>query len=196
MTRLIEQALDGDIKSQTALALSYEVGIVTEVDFEQAIHWWKIAAKSGDPQASEKIKELQAKIIEERKLLNRKALLIGGNTKEITNYKSLLKKLSFHTLCCKSGDEALKMIFQNLDISLVIIDENLERKSALKLAQSLKKSQIIDRARVILTSSEASKELVEQSKEINIERLLIKPIEDEDFLKAVESLMESPRKIA
>ena len=196
MTRLIEQALDGDIKSQTALALSYEVGIVTEVDFEQAIHWWKIAAKSGDPQASEKIKELQAKIIEERKLLNRKALLIGGNTKEITNYKSLLKKLSFHTLCCKSGDEALKMIFQNLDISLVIIDENLERKSALKLAQSLKKSQIIDRARVILTSTEASKELVEQSKEINIERLLIKPIEDEDFLKAVESLMESPRKIA
>ena len=196
MTRLIEQALDGDIKSQTALALSYEVGIVTEVDFEQAIHWWKIAAKSGDPQASEKIKELQAKIIEERKLLNRKALLIGGNTKEITNYKSLLKKLSFHTLCCKSGDEALKMIFQNLDISLVIIDENLQRKSALKLAQSLKKSQIIDRARVILTSSEASKELVEQSKEINIERLLIKPIEDEDFLKAVESLMESPRKIA
>ena len=196
MTRLIEQALDGDIKSQTALALSYEVGIVTEVDFEQAIHWWKIAAKSGDPQASEKIKELQAKIIEERKLLNRKALLIGGNTKEITNYKSLLKKLSFHTLCCKSGDEALKMIFQNLDISLVIIDENLERKSALKLAQSLKKSQIIDRARVILTSTEASKELVEQSKEINIERLLVKPIEDEDFLKAVESLMESPRKIA
>ena len=88
------------------------------------------------------------------------------------------------------------MIFQNLDISLVIIDENLQRKSALKLAQSLKKSQIIDRARVILTSTEASKELVEQSKEINIERLLIKPIEDEDFLKAVESLMESPRKIA
>ena len=87
MTRLIEQAKDGDIKSQTALALSYEVGIVTEVDLEQAIYWWKIAAKSGDPQASEKIKELQAKIIEERKLLNRKAL-IRGNTKEITNYKS------------------------------------------------------------------------------------------------------------
>ena len=196
MTRLIEQALDGDIKSQTALALSYEVGIVTEVDFEQAIHWWKIAAKSGDPQASEKIEELQAKIIEERKLLNRKALLIGGNTKEITNYKSLLKKLSFHTLCCKSGDEALKMIFQNLDISLVIIDENLERKKCFEASTKPKKSQIIDRARVILTSTEASKELVEQSKEINIERLLIKPIEDEDFLKAVESLMESPRKIA
>ena len=63
----------------------------------------------------------------------------------------------------QSGDEALKMIFQNLDISLVIIDENLERKSALKLAQSLKKSQIIDGNNVILTSTEASKELVEQN---------------------------------
>ena len=36
----LEQAEAGDIRSQTALALSYEVGIVTKVDLEQAIYWW------------------------------------------------------------------------------------------------------------------------------------------------------------
>ena len=51
MTKLWNKLKLVTIRSQTALALSYEVGIVTKIDLEQAIYWWRIAASNGDPQA-------------------------------------------------------------------------------------------------------------------------------------------------
>ena len=128
MTKLLEQAKAGDIRSQTALALSYEVGIVTKIDLEQAIYWWGVAASNGDTQANEKIKELESKIESPVASIKKKALIVVNDPNEIETYIKTLVALSFNILICKSSAEAFKIIFQNPDISLLLIDIDLPEK--------------------------------------------------------------------
>ena len=61
----------------------------------------------------EKIKELESKRESPVVSIKKKVLIVVKDLEEIEAYAKTLAVLSFNTLCCKSSEEALKIIFQN-----------------------------------------------------------------------------------
>ena len=55
---LIEKAEAGDVNSQRALALLYEIGLEFEMDMEKSLLWWIKVAETGDKLALLSVSEI------------------------------------------------------------------------------------------------------------------------------------------
>ena len=55
---LIEKAEAGDVNSQRALALLYEIGLDFEMNLERSLHWWVKVAETGDKLALFSVSEI------------------------------------------------------------------------------------------------------------------------------------------
>ena len=161
--KLAEQ---GDLKSQTSMALSYEVGIVTDVNLELALYWWELAAENGDPQAKQKVFELKQQGIKSSQYGRIKAILVEDNEDEMLVYAKALKALPIKLIMTRTAEEATKLIFQNPDIKLLLIDVSLPGKSGIHLVKHVKALKALEDAKFIFLSSNCSKEIVEAGKKV------------------------------
>ncbi len=121
---------------------------------------------------------MQEKIEKLRKF---KLLFVEDEEDLITIITNTLSKLEVDFLTASNGEEALQIIQENDDISVVITDISMPVMDGISMIKELKK--INKTIPVIVMSAHTEKEYINEVKALGVDEYLLKPF---DFFKFID----------
>ncbi|MCB9229987.1 MAG: response regulator [Deltaproteobacteria bacterium] len=212
---LVARAESGDLNSQRALALLYEIGIQFEADQEKALHWWIKAAENGDKLAQfsvseilrqdefrqnpEKLEKWQKRCSKfslgqysssEIKQLKNRVLIIDDARFQRDLLAQVCEMKGFEAVHAESGEEALKKAAEFPDIQLVFLDLVMPKMNGVQFLKLIRKMQLLEGVPVVVISQSVSRNVALQLKELKINSFLAKPVTPHQidvFLNAVKT---------
>lgn len=119
------------------------------------------------------------------KLKKLKLLFVEDEDDLIKIISDTLKKLDANFLTAPNGEEALKIIEENKDISIIITDINMPVMNGLDMIKEIQNRDID--IPIVIMSAHTEMDYLEKAKELGINNYLLKPF---DFIKFIELLVE------
>ncbi|NVJ53152.1 MAG: response regulator [Campylobacteraceae bacterium] len=123
------------------------------------------------------------------KLRALKLLFVEDEEDLIEIISDTLDKLDTNYLTAKNGEEALKIIEENPDLSMVITDINMPVMNGLEMIEELKKKDI--NLPIIVMSAHTEIEYINKAKELGVNDYLLKPFDFIKFINLIVSLDRS-----
>lgn len=123
------------------------------------------------------------------KLRAMKLLFVEDEEDLIEIISDTLDKLDTNYLTAKNGEEALKIIDENPDLSMVITDINMPVMNGLEMIEELKKKDID--IPIIVMSAHTEIEYINKAKELGVNDYLLKPFDFIKFINLIVSLDKS-----
>lgn len=121
---------------------------------------------------------MQEKIEKLRKL---KLLFVEDEKDLIDIITDTLTKLDANFLTATNGEEALQVIEDNDDISIIITDINMPVMNGILMIKELK--QRGNKTPIVVMSAHTELEYINQAKELGVKEYLLKPF---DFIKFID----------
>ncbi len=121
---------------------------------------------------------MQEKIAKFRKL---KLLFVEDEDDLIKIITDTLTKLQANFLTAQNGQDALKIIEENIDIDVVVIDINMPIMNGFEMIEILKEKK--PSLPIVVMSANTEIENIEKAKEFGVQAYLSKPF---DFIKFIE----------
>ena len=90
------------------------------------------------------------------------------------------------------GNDGLRQIALNNDASLVICDINMPNMNGLDMLRALRAAQPAAQMPIVMLTTEAQPELIQQAKEAGVKGWIVKPFKPALFLAAVRKLAGEP----
>lgn len=125
---------------------------------------------------------MQEKIEKLRKL---KLLFVEDEVDLVDIISDTLTKLQANFLVAKNGQEALDLIAQNDDISIIITDINMPVLNGLEMIKQLNEKG--SKIPVIIMSAHTEMDYINKAKELGVDDYLLKPF---DFIKFIDLIIE------
>lgn len=119
------------------------------------------------------------------KLRSMKLLFVEDEEDLINIISDTLDKLKVNYLTAQNGEEALKIIEDNPDISIIITDINMPVMNGLDMIRELKNRNI--KLPIIVMSAHTELEYINKAKDLGVKDYLIKPF---DFIKFINLIIE------
>lgn len=91
------------------------------------------------------------------------------------------------TLEAQNGKEALELLSEKQDISLVFCDVNMPEMNGIEFLEALKGNEKFDKLPVVMLTSEATQDVMKKAKELGVTGWIIKPAD----AKTVNTLLET-----
>ncbi|RXJ90265.1 two-component system response regulator [Arcobacter sp. CECT 8983] len=123
------------------------------------------------------------------KLRALKLLFVEDEDDLIEIISDTLDKLDTNYLTAKNGEEALKIIEENPDLSMVITDINMPVMNGLEMIEELKKRDI--NLPIIVMSAHTEIEYINKAKDLGVNDYLLKPFDFIKFINLIVSLDRS-----
>ena len=101
---------------------------------------------------------------------------------------SVLREEAFEVLSCLSVKNGLKILDQNPDIKIVIVDLNLPQGGAVDFLTSLKSSPRYHHVNALVCSASADSRLIKRSIELGAREFILKPVSKETLLQKVRNV--------
>jgi len=117
------------------------------------------------------------------KLKTLKLLFVEDEEDLIEIITDTLNKLNANFLTACNGEEALKIIDENDDISVIITDINMPVMNGLDMIEELNKNKVD--IPIIIMSAHTELDYLNKAKELGVSDYLLKPF---DFIKFIELL--------
>lgn len=127
-----------------------------------------------------------------KKPRSRGTILIVENTPENhLLYQSLLKSINFSIIAANNCTQALTLLKSGIKPDLILSDLHLPDRDGLSLMQELKMDKTLAKLPFILiSSSKPNHKELELAKKIEIEQLILRPIEPKAFLEIIEKVWQ------
>lgn len=125
---------------------------------------------------------MQEKIEKLRKL---KLLFVEDEVDLVDIISDTLTKLQANFLVAKNGQEALDIIAQNDDISIIITDINMPVLNGLEMIKELNNQG--SKIPVIIMSAHTEMDYINKAKELGVDDYLLKPF---DFIKFIDLIID------
>jgi len=122
------------------------------------------------------------------RLRSMKLLFVEDEEDLIEIISDTLTKLNANYLTAKNGQEALKIIDENSDISMIITDINMPVMNGLEMIEELKRKEF--NLPIIVMSAHTELEYINKAKELGVDDYLLKPF---DFIKFINLIVELDR---
>ncbi|RXJ99723.1 two-component system response regulator [Arcobacter sp. CECT 8989] len=123
------------------------------------------------------------------KLRAMKLLFVEDEDDLIEIISDTLDKLDANYLTAKNGEEALKIIEKNPDLSMIITDINMPVMNGLEMIERLKQKDIS--LPIIVMSAHTELEYINKAKELGVNDYLLKPFDFIKFINLIVSLDRS-----
>ncbi|AXH11547.1 response regulator [Halarcobacter bivalviorum] len=120
-----------------------------------------------------------------KKLRSMKLLFVEDEEDLIEIISDTLDKLDSNYLTAKNGEEALKLVEDNPDLSMIITDINMPVMNGLEMIEELKAKNI--NLPIIVMSAHTELEYINKAKELGVNDYLLKPF---DFIKFINLIVE------
>ncbi|RXK11932.1 two-component system response regulator [Halarcobacter mediterraneus] len=114
-----------------------------------------------------------------------KLLFVEDEEDLIDIISDTLNKLNVQYLTASNGEEALKIIDDNPDITMIITDINMPVMNGLDMIKELKNKKI--NTPIIVMSAHTELEYINKAKELGVKDYLLKPF---DFIKFINLIIE------
>lgn len=121
-----------------------------------------------------------------KKLKSMKLLFVEDEEDLIEIIRDTLKKLDANFLTASNGEEALKIIENNNDISVIVTDINMPVMNGLVMIKELKKRG--NTTPIIIMSAHTETDYINKAKELGVQEYLLKPFDFIKFIDLVTSL--------
>ncbi len=125
-----------------------------------------------------------------RKNKDVKLLLVDNQADSRKHMKALLKTQRYEVICADGGDEAVSMLKSHPDISVVIVDGEIDQENGFQLVSNLRSDHSRDSLEIIGLSASASRGLSAQFIKCGANDFLLKPFLPEEFLCRVNHATE------
>ncbi len=119
------------------------------------------------------------------RLRSMKLLFVEDEEDLIDIISDTLNKLNVQYLTASNGEEALRIIEDNPDITMIITDINMPVMNGLDMIKELKSKKIT--TPIIVMSAHTELEYINKAKELGVEDYLLKPF---DFIKFINLIIE------
>jgi len=119
------------------------------------------------------------------KLRSLKLLFVEDEEDLIDIITDTLTKLNANFLTASNGQEALDIIDDNPDISVVVTDINMPVVNGLEMIKQMKEKDL--QIPVIIMSAHTEADYIEKAKQLGVNNYLLKPF---DFLKFIDLITE------
>lgn len=126
---------------------------------------------------------MQEKIEKLKKL---KLLFVEDEEDLIEIISDTLQKLQANFLTVSNGEEALEVIEQNRDISVIVTDINMPIMNGLDMIEELKRREID--IPIIIMSAHTEIDYINKAKELGVDNYLLKPFDFIKFIDLITSL--------
>ncbi|WP_417334465.1 response regulator transcription factor [Halarcobacter sp.] len=123
------------------------------------------------------------------KLRAMKLLFVEDEDDLIEIISDTLDKLDTNYLTAKNGEEALKLVEKNPDLSMIITDINMPVMNGLEMIEELKQKDI--NLPIIVMSAHTELEYINKAKELGVNDYLLKPFDFIKFINLIVSLDKS-----
>ncbi|WP_424689287.1 MAG: response regulator transcription factor [Halarcobacter ebronensis] len=123
------------------------------------------------------------------KLRAMKLLFVEDEDDLIEIISDTLDKLDTNYLTAKNGEEALKLVEKNPDLSMIITDINMPVMNGLEMIEELKQKDI--NLPIIVMSAHTELEYINKAKELGVNDYLLKPFDFIKFINLIVSLDRS-----
>jgi len=123
------------------------------------------------------------------KLRAMKLLFVEDEDDLIEIISDTLDKLDTNYLTAKNGEEALKLVEKNPDLSMIITDINMPVMNGLEMIEELKQKDID--LPIIVMSAHTELEYINKAKELGVNDYLLKPFDFIKFINLIVSLDRS-----
>lgn len=123
------------------------------------------------------------------KLRAMKLLFVEDEDDLIEIISDTLDKLDTNYLTAKNGEEALKLVEKNPDLSMIITDINMPVMNGLEMIEELKQKNI--NLPIIVMSAHTELEYINKAKELGVNDYLLKPFDFIKFINLIVSLDRS-----
>jgi len=123
------------------------------------------------------------------KLRAMKLLFVEDEDDLIEIISDTLDKLDTNYLTAKNGEEALKLVEKNPDLSMIITDINMPVMNGLEMIEELKQRDI--NLPIIVMSAHTELEYINKAKELGVNDYLLKPFDFIKFINLIVSLDRS-----
>ncbi len=126
--------------------------------------------------------EIEKKI---ERLRSKKLLFVEDEEDLVDVISNTLNKLNINYLTAKNGKEALVIVENNPDLSIIITDINMPEMNGLEMIEELKKRNI--NLPIVIMSAHTELEYLNKAKELGANEYLLKPF---DFMKFINLIVE------
>jgi two-component system, chemotaxis family, chemotaxis protein CheY len=123
----------------------------------------------------------------------RKVMLVDDSEVIRENIKNILKPTKVTVIEAAHGEEALEVLKQHPDISLMLVDVNMPVMNGLVLAQRIRDDIVHGKLKeipVVMVTTERTVDKVQMGKQAGVIGWLIKPVNPEHLLKTVEKILK------
>lgn len=120
-----------------------------------------------------------------------KILIIDDSDILRLELKELLVSHGHEVLQAENGFKAIQTLKTNSDVSIIISDINMPDLDGLSFCQKIRETEELKNLPVIIVSSESSREMRKQGKELGVVAWVVKPYHPQSLLSAVEKILAS-----
>jgi two-component system chemotaxis response regulator CheY len=104
--------------------------------------------------------------------------------------KTALEGSAWEIIEAKDGNEGLEKLAANPDVKLILSDINMPWKSGIEMVEEIKGEQKYSAIPICMLTTESGSDTLEKAKELGITAFLVKPVQKDQLLTLVESIME------
>jgi CheY-like chemotaxis protein len=118
-------------------------------------------------------------------LANKKVLVVDDDVRNIFALTGLLERHSMHVLSASNGREAISLLEQTQDVSLVLMDIMMPEMDGYETMQVIRQNASLRRLPIIALTAKAMKGDREKCLEAGASEYLAKPVNTEQLLSAL-----------
>src|SRR5262245_28781487 len=108
-----------------------------------------------------------------------RALLIDDSRAVQIIVGQILRELGMDVLLAGNGAEALEQIKQNPDVELMLVDWNMPEMNGIEFIRAVRSQRAFDSARILMVTSEAQSDHVNEAINAGANEYLMKPFSKE-----------------
>jgi two-component system chemotaxis response regulator CheY len=118
----------------------------------------------------------------------KKLLVVDDSDTIRLEVRTRLGPVGFEVLEARDGVEGLKVSAQHPDIALIVLDVNMPVMNGLEMLERLKANPVTADIPVLLLTTEVQESLMQRAKNAGAKAWLIKPVDPEMLLMAVNKV--------
>ena len=119
----------------------------------------------------------------------KKIVVIDDSRTARQQVSNALAGTAYELIEAVDGNDGLSKIAMHHDVSLVICDVNMPNMNGLDMLRALRADQPAARMPIVMLTTEAQPELLQQAKQAGVKGWIVKPFKPELFLAAVRKLV-------
>ena len=120
----------------------------------------------------------------------KKTILVIDDMKQVRNIlKFSLKKVGYEVSVTSSGKEALKYVFDENPLDLILLDINMPDMDGYEVLRKLRESEVTKHIPIIFLTAEGQKRDIQKGIEAGINDYVVKPFKFADLQRRIEKLI-------